>query len=61
MLQISKDEFLSLRENDDNWLQVMNKIAYRDARKDALDLKKIEKPIEKEIVDDSMLTSMLPT
>ena len=40
---------------------MMNKIAYRDARKDALDLKKIEKPIEKEIVDDSLLTSMLPT
>ena len=42
----------------------MYKIAYRDARKDALDLKKIEKPVEKDkdqIVDDSMLTGILPT
>lgn len=28
---------------DSNWDEVMEKIAYRDARKDALDLERIEK------------------
>ena len=32
---------------DSNWNEVMEKIAYRDARKSALDLERIEKQEEK--------------
>lgn len=49
---------------DSNWDEVMKKIAYRDARKDALDLERIEKlkdKNEKEYTDNSFLTGLIPT
>ena len=49
---------------DSNWDEVMEKIAYRDARKDALDLERIEKlkdKNEKEQADNSFLTGLIPT
>ena len=46
---------------DRNWNEVMKKIAYRDARKDALDLeRKVKQKDRNEYDDNSFLTSMIP-
>ena len=46
---------------DRNWNEVMKKIAYRDARKDALDLERKEKQKDRNEYDDnSFLTTMIP-
>ena len=64
LLQIAKDEFLKLRANDENWQEVMKRIAARDAKKEALHLEKVEKPKDEKLderADDALLTSLLPT
>ena len=51
LLQIAKDEFLKLRANEENWLETMEKIVFRDVRKEALHLERKEKLIDK-VVDE---------
>ena len=50
---------------DSNWNEVMEKIAYRDARKYAFDLERTEKLKDKNEAehaeDNSFLTNLLPT
>ena len=63
-MQIAKDEFLKLRANEENWLETMEKIVFRDVRKEALHLERKEKLIDKVIderADNDLLTNLLPT
>ena len=52
-----------LRANNENWMAVLKKIAYRDARKDALDIKeanRVQKVDKDDLADDSLMTALIP-
>ena len=62
-MKIAKKDFLLLRANNENWMAVMKKIAYRDARKDALDIKEAtrkQKVHKENLAADPLLTALIP-
>ena len=41
VLRLKKEHFMTVQKESTNWRKVMTKIAYRDCRKDALDIHKL--------------------